>query len=173
MAEEDLIIEKTIQYDGVYEFKEVYATLSDVLITFGYDIKEKKQVLKSKGSSRSHEVEWECTRNVDKYTRFLIKFKIKANVSDTSVEEGGKKMPKESGDLKVEIKSSLVTDYAGRWEGSPYSRFLKSFFDRFLYGKKASASLSSGTYKQWIVKLSSETQTVIDELKALLHLYKV
>ncbi len=173
MAEEDIILEKTIAYEGVMDFKEVYELLSSTFGTLGYNIAEEKQVLKSKGAKRTHEAEWVCTRNVDQYTLFQIKLSISATVSDIDVSEEGVAVRRESGSLKLKFKGSLITDYANKWEGSPYYKVMKNFFDKFLYGKGRSASLAKGTYKQWIGKVSDDFETVIGEVKALLHLYKV
>lgn len=174
MAEEDNIAKKEIKYTGVMDVKEIYEGISSNMSNLGYDVDETEHILKTKGGKRTHEIKWECTKNIDKYTRFLIKVEIKTkDVADVDVEEAGKSVRKEEGEIKVKLESYLVTDYLGKWMGSPYNVFLKNFFDRFLYGRRTSPGLARGTYKQWIEKITSDFDIIVNEIKALFHLYKL
>ncbi|MEK6883534.1 MAG: hypothetical protein AABY22_28155, partial [Nanoarchaeota archaeon] len=134
MPEKDLIFESKIKYVGIFSFKEFYKFCYDWLVDeSGLKVIEKKYEEKIIGDAKNIESEWEGTKKVSDYFKFevIVKFKL-VNVSEVEVTQGGAKVKANKGEVGISVKAHLIKDYDGKWEVSPFKKFLRGTYEKYI-----------------------------------------
>jgi len=165
MAEEVKVLPTSVKYSGIFNMKDLYSLLYDLLTGLGYGVTEEgyKSTTKPDGSE-DLEISWDCTKNMDNYTRFRIKIFIKADgISKVKVKEGDIEVTKNKGSAEVKFTAYTITDFENKWELNPLLKFFKGLFDKYIY---------SSTYKNWKSKIVEETYTIVNEVKSFFGLQK-
>jgi hypothetical protein len=163
MAEETPISEARVKYKGIFEFDDYYRILYDLFTAQGYMVDEVKYRQKeAPDGSREVEIIWKCIKDVDDYTRFLIEVTtFIVGMKEIPVQRGEMKTVATRGDIEIRMKSVLVTDYQDRWETSPFLKFLKGVYDRYIY---------RSTFEGYKDKVREEMYLVENEIKAFFNL---
>ena len=160
----DFLKEERIQFEGIFDLKELYKHAHDWLEWRKYDIEEKKYKEKVKPTGKELEIKWEATRDIDEYTQFLIKVKWQIfGLTDVEVQKEGKKVKMNKGEVNVYVTAALVLDWKDKWEERPFLKFLQSFFEKYLY---------KGTLDRLKSEIWKEGWEFFNEIKAFLHLYR-
>jgi hypothetical protein len=157
---------KSVKIDtkgSLFDVDEVYKHAHDWLDWRKFDIVEKKYKQSAKANGREIEIKWECTRDIDAYSQFEIDVKWQMfGINDVKMKHEGKDVKLQSGNITIEITVYLKLDYNDKWETSPFNKFMKAFYEKYLY---------VGT----IENLKNELWTIgwdfYNELKAYLNLY--
>ncbi len=163
MSEKDTIFSGKIKHNGLFDFKELYRFCYVWLTDYGYSVTEKKYSEKAKpDGSKDLEIEWEAKKKISDYFRFIIKitWRIIA-MTKTEAEYEGKKVKMEKGDLEISFKAVLEKDYEHRWESSPFLKFLRSVYDRYII---------KGRIKDYEDRLTEEVDELIAQAKSFLAL---
>ena len=79
------------------------------------------------------------------------------------VKQGDEKIKLQSGEFNLTVTASLETDYDNKWEAKPFFRFMKGFYEKYIYAD------SFGRLKG---QLWDEGWGFINEVKAFMNLYK-
>jgi hypothetical protein len=165
MAKIDMFGTAKIDIKGqLFDLGEVYKHAHEWLEWHKYDVVESKYAEKTKADGKELKITWEATRDVDEYTRFEIDVKWTLyGVNDVEMAHEGKKIKLQSGNLVIETNAFVITDYDGKWETSRQNKFLKSFFEKYLYAGDLTR-LKGQIWKQgW---------DFYNEMKAFLDLYQ-
>ena len=160
----DLFKEAKIDITGqLFDIKEVYKHAHDWLEWRKFDVDERKYKEKAKPKGREIKMEWDCQRDVDEYSRILINVQWEMyGIVDVTIKQEGKEIKLQTGNLVIKVSAYLVTDYAKKWETSRPNKFLKSFFEKYLY---------AGTIETLKSEIWKEGWDFYNELKAYLNLY--
>jgi hypothetical protein len=163
MAEETIIVpESKVRYKGIFSFTDFYRFFVDTFRTLGYTIDEEKYRHKEKADSTEIEIVWNCYKNIDDYTRFLIKAKILVvDMKKVQIQKEGVTTTADSGDIEITFTARLVTDYLDRWETSPILKFVKGIYDRYLY---------KPTFESYKKRIVDEMYTTENETKSFFNL---
>ena len=138
MPEEKEIFKGKLKHSGVFEFKELYKFAYTLLKEpKGLIIMEKTYGEKISGEGKDIEIEWDCTKTISDYFRLKwgIKWKM-MNLTNVEAERDGKKMKMNKGDIEVEVVAKLLRDYEGKWEASPFMKFSRSIYDKYIIKNK-------------------------------------
>lgn len=152
MPEEETIAKTKIKYKGTFDLGDAYDVLHDLFITMGYKVEEKKYKESVKGDSKDLQIEWECEKKVDDFTKFIIG----VNYFIIGFKKGW-------ADAEISFKAKLRTDYEGKWETNPFLKFLKGVFKKYLYRT---------TYDEWKTQIRDETYQIKTELESYLNVEK-
>jgi len=168
MAEKrDIFVDAVLKYmDYTFDFLEVYTHAKEWIEWRGYDLTEKKyKEVVSPGDSKNYQIIWECTKDIDNYTQYLVKVEWQLfGVKDKhDVVFHGKQVTAQKGEIDAFVSAYLVLDHKGAWEENPLLKLFKGFYERFLY---------AGTIVRNQKELWKEGWELHDELKAFLELYK-
>ena len=165
MGEEKYIFKNVrVKLAGVFDLPELYIHSHDWLEFEEYDVVEERYKEKMTPKGKELEVRWEATRNIDTYTKFLLKIKWEVKkLVDIEVTKEGVKAKMQQGDINVYVSSILVTDYEDRWEDHPFWKFFKSFYEKYLY---------KDTLEELKQRMWEEGWDFVNEVKAFLHLYR-
>lgn len=134
MADKRLIIREKVEHSGIFSFSGIYSTMHRWLKEDeGFLITEDKYSEKISGNARDIVIEWTVTKKISDY--YAIEIKVKFDVSglvDVDVEVDGKKERTNKGKMAIDFKGVLVIDPEGKWETTPFSRFMRDFYDKYV-----------------------------------------
>jgi hypothetical protein len=139
MAEKEQVAKEKLEHTGIFDFRAMYSYAHDWFKNDGYGVVEEKYVEKVKGDSRDLTIEWKITKDFSDYFRFeyKIKFEIE-NMSDVEVEIDGRKQQMNKGKIIIEITYTLVMDKEGKWETTPFNRFMRDVYNKFIVPSRVS-----------------------------------
>jgi len=163
MAEKDTLFKTKIKHAGTFDFKETYRILFEWLVDQGYDVNEKsyKENIGA-GGAKELEIEWEASRKVSDYFRFIIKVNWHIiGMTSIEVEIDGVKQKMNKGQFELEAKSILEKDYDEKWTSSPFLKFLRTLYDRYLTKERT---------EQYEGKLIGEFDELVAQCKSFLAL---
>jgi hypothetical protein len=162
MAEKDKITETKVKYNGLFDFKEVYAFVYRWLTEEDYWIEEKKYIEEISGEAKKVEITWEAHKKVSDYFRYDLKLGWRIiGMTTVEVERNGKKVKINKGSFELKISAILIKDYQSTWESNPLMKFLRGIYDRFVI---------EGRIKQYEIKLDGDLNEIAEQLKAFLAL---
>lgn len=134
MVEKDVLFKQKVKHTGIFDFKETYRILYEWLVDQGYDLNEKtyKEVIGA-GGAKEIEIEWEATKKVSDYFKFMLEIKWHPlGVKDVEVEIDGVKQKMQKGQFEIEVKSTLLKDYEERWSNRPFFKFIRGLYDKYI-----------------------------------------
>lgn len=133
MAEKDQVSKEKLEHVGVFDFRATYSYAHDWFKDQGYGVVEEKYAEKLKGDARDLTIEWKVTKDFSDYFRFeyKIKFEIEG-MSDVEVEIDGARKKMNKGKITVEITSTIVMDKDGKWETTPFNRFMRDIYNKYI-----------------------------------------
>lgn len=133
MAQKTEIINEKLEHAGIFDFSAFYGYAHSWLKDRRYGVTEEKYSEEVTGNSRNIVVEWKISKSVSDYFGIEGKVKIKADkLTNVKVEIDGEKKDMNKGKLTVEIKGILIKDPENKWEGSPFARFARGFYNKFI-----------------------------------------
>jgi len=153
MPEEETIAKAKIKYKGSFDLGDAYDVLHDLFVTMGFTVEESKYKETVKGDKKDLQITWDCEKNVDDYTKFII-----------SVNFFILGFSKQGADAEINFKCKLRTDYEGRWDANPFLKFMKGVFQKYLY---------RGTYAEWKTQVRDEMYQIKTELESYLRVEKI
>jgi len=160
----ELLSGEKMTYEGIFELKETYKHAHEWLELRKFDISEKKYKEKVKDTGKELEIEWEANREFDEYSKIQLKIKWETkDLEDVEAVFRGKKRKVNKGEVTVTVSAFLIKDWKDKWETSPFLKFLKSFFEKYLYAKTIEDLKSQVWTQGW---------DFFNEVKAFLNLYR-
>lgn len=162
MAEKEEVIKEKVEHSGIFNFSEFYSFAHRWLKEEDYGVAEEKYTEKVSGNARDIYFEWKASKQLSDY--FKIEIKMKFDISDlvdVEVEIDGKKKKMHKGKVGLEIKGTLVRDPDSKWDTSPFYRFLRDVYNKYLVPKRV---------ENISMKVQSDVKDFKEELKAFLEL---
>lgn len=135
MAEQDKVFEGKVKHTGLFNYKELYTFTYKWLIDEGYKVDEKVYSEKVTPGGKELDIDWEASKKVSDYFKFVIKakWKILGMTSVDAEDPNTKKSIKlEKGQIEIKVTAVLVKDYEHRWENTAFLKFLRGVYDRYL-----------------------------------------
>ena len=133
-AEKEKVYESKVKQAGLFDFKEFYKFAHKWLKDSDFEVTEKNYAEKVKDvNSKDIEIEWDAKKKATDYFRYIINVKTRVlALQDVEVQEGGRKIKTNKGEVEVKILAELEKDYEHRWENNPFSKFLRGIYDRYV-----------------------------------------
>ena len=151
--------------DFTFDFFEIYNHAKDWIEWRGYRLSEKlyKEIVHP-GDRKEFKIVWECEKDIDNYTRYLLKVEWELYaVKNVDAVFHGKQTKAQKGEIDFFVSAYLVLDRENKWEQSPFLKLFKSFYERFVYAGQITRNQN---------ELWTEGWELHDELKAFIELYK-
>ena len=136
--EEVSITKSALKHVGTFSFGDFYRLMYETFKTMGYIVIENDYKIKKGAEGDEVELDWDAYRTIDDYTRFRINVHVFI-VGLTKVQmklSNGATVSRDKGDVKVTISAFIQTDYLNRWETHPLLKFLKGFYDYYIYRRQ-------------------------------------
>lgn len=162
MAEKDQVTKEKVEHSGIFDFKEVYSFANGWFREEGWDLEEEKYSEVVSGNKRTIKFDWKATKRLSDYFKHEIKCKFEVkDLEDVEVEIDGKKKRTNKGKISIEIKGTLITDHENKWEVTPFYRFLRDIYSKYVVPARIESHQG---------KLVSDVISLKEELKAFLEL---
>ncbi len=162
MAEKDQILKEQLDHSGIFDFSAFYRFAHTWFKDRNYGVVEEKYGEKVSDKGREIKIEWKATKNISDYFKIEhdIKFEIKGLV-DVEVEVEKKKKKMNRGSIWMEVKGILIKDPESNWDVSPFMRFLRDVYNKYIVPARVDASED---------KVRDDAREFRDEMKAFLEL---
>jgi hypothetical protein len=163
MAERRIIIDNLLlQYEGLFELRELYMMIDKWLRQKGYDKFEKRNHEHVLKDGKYIEVELEPWKKITDYAKIVINMYMHCyNIKDVVVKKDNQDVRMNQGKVKIRFIGYLVTDYESKWEGKPVFYFLRAVMDKWVY--RVSADKFEGA-------VSEDVKHLYQNVKAFLNL---
>ncbi len=134
MAERLIVVDKDrLEYDGLFDIKEVHKILQDWASDRGYWLVEKIHSETTRPEGKIIDLVLEPFRKVSDYVKYLVKIRVQfSNVKDVVVERDNKKVKVQEGKVSVVMTGILETDYEHRWETKPVWYTIRVFMEKYV-----------------------------------------
>ncbi len=153
-----------IGYNGLFDAAELYKLIDYYFRERAYTKHELRNYEHVYPSGKQVEVVTEPYRKITDYAKYVIRVTIiMSGVKEVTVEQDGKKVKINQGEVNVQIDGFLEMDYEHRWEKKPMFYFLRTLFDQYVY------KVNTERYE---AGLSTECHDLKDQVKAFLNLYR-
>lgn len=160
--EKEKIASALVKPRGIFDFKDFYKFLYELISSQGYIINEDHYNQTAKTEGNDVEVLWNCSQEVDGYTKFDVQVLLKVfGLVNVQVDKGGVKKQMNQGTVEVWLKGFITTDYRGQWEKQPLLKFLKGVYDRYLYRSR---------YDALVARIWEDVYLIENEVKAYFEL---
>ncbi len=162
MSEKEQVLKEKLEHSGLWDFKGFYSFAHSWLEEEDYDVEEGKYSEKVSGTARDINFDWKATKQSSDYFKKELKlgFEVK-ELTEVEVEIDGKKKRMNKGKVNVEIKGSLISDPESKWEVSPFYRFLRDSYNKYIVPGRVSSMQD---------QISGDVVGLKEELKAYLEL---
>jgi len=128
----------------------------------GYKLKEEEYTEKITSFGKEIILKWEASKKITDYFKHVIKVEWHIlGMKDAEVEQDGKKVSTNKGEVKITIKATLVRDYEERWEDRPFYKFLRGVYEKYIIRE---------TREEYESDLENKAKEYIKEIKAFLNL---
>jgi hypothetical protein len=160
MAELDNVFKGKVKQTGIFDFKELYRFTYSWLVDEGYLVTEKTYSEKITPGGKEIEIAWEAKRKISDYFRFIIKASWRIlGMTSVEVEENGKKIKLDKGQVEIKIEATIEKDYEHRWENNAFTKFLRGAYDKYII---------RGRIDQYEGKIFLEADEFIAQIKSFL-----
>jgi len=113
----------------VWDHEKVYRTMHDWLVARGYRMMESLY----KDKPPETEIEWIAKKKVDEYVAYQFKvYFFIWDLEDAEVAKGGEKRVMQKGRMKITLSAAVITDYSGRWETTPFWKWLEGVYNKYI-----------------------------------------
>lgn len=137
MAEKFSLFGTRQKYAGIFSLSSYYSFIYDLFRRKGFVVYEDKYRLKKVPGEGELELFWTAFKDIDSYSRIEIWAKtliVRLDKKEVTIE--GVPVVMDKGDVELEMKVSIVTDYNNKWEANPFLRSVKTFYDKYIYKPK-------------------------------------
>jgi hypothetical protein len=165
MAERLIVVDKDrLDYDGLFDVKEVHRVFQDWASDKGYWLVEKIHSETTRPEGKIIDLVLEPFRKVSDYVKYIIKIRVQfSNVRDVVVERDNKKVKVQEGKVSVVMTGIVETDYEHRWETKPVWYTIRVFMDKYVLSPFISRSES---------EVKDDVTSLKNNLKGFLNLSK-
>jgi len=165
MAERRIIIDNLVlQYEGLFNIKDMYLIIDKWLRQKAYDKFEKKNYQHELKDGTYVEIELEPWRKISDYAKIVQNIYIHCfNVKKVVVKKDGQDVQMNQGKVNIRFIGYLVTDYEGKWESKPVFYFLRAVMDKWVY------RVSADKYEAFVAE---DVKHLYQNIRAFLNLYR-
>ncbi len=165
MAERELVVDhEKLTYEGVFLVKDLVKLFYEWCDNKGYFPVETRHVETVKEGAKHVEIDFEPFKKVTDFSKNLFRIKLLCSeIKDVVVEEEGKKKKLNQGKIQLIFSAWLETDYESRWETKPIFYVLRTFFEKYIYGRFVAG---------YHAAIRRDINELIDSYKGYLNLYK-
>jgi len=162
MAEKKEVYKQKLKQKGYWNYADLYSFCFDWLNEEGYNVKEKEYVEKLSSFGKEISLNWEASKSVTDYFKNVIEVKWHIlGMKDAEVEQDGKKVSTNKGEVSIVIQATLVRDYEDRWENKPIWKFLRGIYEKYVIRT---------TVDEYAEDLEDKAKEYLKDIKAFLQI---
>jgi hypothetical protein len=164
MALKNDVYKQKVKNKGTWNYQDFYNFCFEWIKDNGYGIAEKEYTEKVGPNGKEIMLEWEGKKGVTDYFKNILKVKMRVlGLKDVEVEQEGKKINTNKGDLTFELTATLEKDPEDRWEKKPLWKFLRGIYEKYIIRT---------TVDQYEDRLKDDAKELISQVKSFLLMGK-
>lgn len=165
MAERLIVVDKDrLEYDGLFDVKDVHKVLQDWASDKGYWLVEKIHSETTRPEGKTIDLVLEPFKKVSDYIKLIVKIRVQfSNVKDVVVERDDKKVKVQEGKVSMLMTGIIETDYEHKWETKPVWYTLRVLLDKYVLSPFMSA------YER---EVKNDCESLKNNVKGFLNLSK-
>jgi len=161
MAELNSVLDEVVKHKSFFNYSDLYTFCYNWFKNEDYLLSEDEYIEKMSSAGKEVQIRWVAKKKVSDYYRNVITLKWHIlTMTDVEVEENGKKIKTNKGDLKLTFKAELEKDWENSWDKHPFWKFMRGVYDRYVIRT---------TTDEYEVRLIEKAQTLIEDVKAFLN----
>ncbi|MBI2572783.1 hypothetical protein HYV86_02900 [Candidatus Woesearchaeota archaeon] len=165
MADRTLVVDHLkFSYEGLFNAEELYAVISTFFFEKGWDWNEKinqEQVTPNGKQIRLVFTPWKSSTD---YYKLKVEIHLQMlDVRDVEIEQNGKNLQVQHGQIRMLIDGFIMSDRAGKWTGSPFYWFVGFMIEKYFFNRHV-AKLEA-----WI---KSDIDDLYTKIKNYLNVFK-
>ena len=162
MAEKKEVYKQKIKQKGYWNYTDLYNFCFDWLKEEGYRVQENEYTEKSSNFGKEIILKWKASKKVTDYFKYVIEVKWHVlGMKDAEVEQDGKKINTNKGEVGIVVQATLVRDYEERWEDKPIWKFLRGIYEKYVIRT---------TIDEYSENLEDKAKDYVRDIKAFLQL---
>jgi len=162
MSEKSDIFKQVVKHKGFYNYAELYNFCYDWLKSEDYLVEERQYLEKMTSYGKEVKIEWKAWKKISDYYKNVIEVTWHIlGMNDAEVEENGKKIKTNKGEVKITFVGVLERDYEDTWEKEPFWKFMRSIYDKYIMRT---------TQDEYEVRLINKAQAYVEDVKSFLNL---
>ena len=162
MADKEEVIKERIEHSGIFDFSAFYSYVHEWFKEENYGVVEEKYNEKISGNTRDIKFEWLATKKISDYFKSETKLRFDiTGLTDVEVEIDGTKKKTNKGRIWLEIKGNIIRDPESKWDVSPFFRFLRDFYNKYIIPARVDKITD---------RIKDDVRDFKDDLKAYLDL---
>jgi len=140
MTEREMIVSgQRVTFEGIFSMDELHKLITEWLKQKGYDRLDRLHSESVKPDGKYIDIELEPDKNIDDYTKFIIRIRLYASqLKDVLVEQDGRKRRLNQGKVQIVLDAYIKTDYQGRMETKPVYTFIRTLYDKYIFKSESS-----------------------------------
>jgi len=137
MVEKKILIdEESMEYEGLFNFFELYSIIDEFLKLKGYDKFEPLNEEQVYPEGKDIHIIFTPKKWHTDYIRKAMKVELLlSHIKDVETEIDNVKVKLNQGKVRIMFSGFLETDWEGRWEQRPLYYLIRTMFDKFIYRK--------------------------------------
>ncbi len=165
MGERKIVVDDSkIEYQGLFNSKELYRVIENWIKDHGYDKREASNTEYTKHEGKFIELKLAPWRTITDYAKIIMKVKIVMNdLKDVEVKSDGHRLRMNQGKLVISFQGIVETDWEGRWISKPTLFFLRTLYDKYIYRMYSS---------RYDGEISCDVNELASEIKRYLNMNK-
>jgi len=164
MAEKDTIFSSKAKYVGVFSFSDFYEFCYNWIMSEiePGQFDEKTYSEKIVGDGKNIDIAWEFSKKLTDYFKFSGKVTFKTiMMKKVELNQNGRKVKTNQGEIAVSIKGILVKDYESKFEGSAMLKMWRSIYEKWIIPSRV---------EQFEGKVVGDCDEFLQQAKAFLDL---
>lgn len=165
MAEVDFVVcKRKINYEGLFNCKELYKLMDEFFSHRGYDKSEGKHAESVNPEGKYIEMEIRYYRKMSEYVQNVVDIKlIMSDLKEVEVKKDKSKIKLNKGKVQLILDGYLETDWQGTWEKKPVYYVIRTLASKYIFGPV------TGKYK---AELGDTVSQFCNEISSFLNLYR-
>ena len=133
MSEELDVVSMSVKHKGIFDMTELYQNIKTWLDYKGFgdhenSFREQKYTERIQGEDKQLEIKWKAEKIINSYFSHIIEITFfVTGLKSIEIEEEGKKIGTNVGNIVIKFKAKVVLDRQGKWNS-----FFKSIYDKFI-----------------------------------------
>ena len=162
MAQKKEVYKEKLKQTGHWKYTDVYNLAFTWLKDHQYNLQEDLYNEKLSTNGKEIIIAWTAGKKITDYFQFQIKIDWHIlGMKDAEVEEAGKKIKTNKGEVEIAFKANIIKDYEKRWEDKPLWKFLRGVYEKYVIKE---------TVDEFEDDLKNDIKDMIKEMKAFLRI---
>jgi hypothetical protein len=133
MAEKDNVFKQALKHKGFFNYTELYNFCFNWFKENRYKLFEDAYTEKLSSFGKEIVIKWTAKKKVSDYFKEEIKIDWHIlGLNDAEIMVGEKKEKTNKGEVGMKIAADLVRDYEENWDKTPFYKFLRGIYDKYI-----------------------------------------